>query len=346
MNEFLRQLLALPPQATDMARQIDYLHYVVFLTTMAGGLLTLVATGYLLVRFRRKHQYQLTEHVDSPKWMEAAFLVVPLVIFLAWFRIGFGQFARITTPPKDAMDVYVTGKKWMWKFAYPEGPNGVNTLRVPAGRNVRLLITSRDVIHSVFVPAFRLKQDAVPLRYTQAWFKADLPGTYPLFCTEFCGADHSKMRAQVIVMEPEAYQEWIAAQRRGDALRADSEGNEGIDPRADLVTQGERLAGVHGCLKCHTVDGTQHIGPTFKNLYMSKVKLADGSSLTADEAYITESMMDPEAKQADGYQLQMPAYVGKLNPMETAAIVEFIRSLRDREGDAPLEGPTYEPIKR
>jgi len=346
MNELLRTILNLPPQATELAKDIDALHYIVAATTMLGAFGTLAFMVVFLVRFRKGRVGNKTNRVEVPLALEVGFVVIPLIIFLVWFQVGFKQYVRLQTPPKDAMDVYVMGKKWMWKFAYPQGPNGLNVLRVPANRPVRLLITSRDVLHSFFVPAFRVKMDAVPGRYSQTWFEATLPGRYPIYCAEYCGTAHSMMLAEVIVMEPEAYDRWLIEETRGNKLAA----NAGVEPnrledlQADMVTQGARIAAEQGCLKCHSVDGETHIGPTWLNLYQSKHKMQDGEEVTVDEAYMTESMMDPNARQLAGYKLVMPSYLGKLQATETAAVIEYIKSLRTAINGAKPEGPVYEPV--
>ena len=178
MNELLRRILFLPEQASDYARQVDALHYFVILTTMIGATGVFATALYFFVKYRRRSDTDVTPHVAPKLVHELLFIGGPLALFLVWFAIGFPQYVSLSLPPKDAMDVYVQGKKWMWKFAYPGGPNAIDTLRVPAGRPVRLLITSRDVIHSFFVPAFRIKMDALPGRYTQTWFEATKPGRY------------------------------------------------------------------------------------------------------------------------------------------------------------------------
>ncbi len=346
VNEFLRTLLNLPPQATELAKDVDMLHYVVAATTMLGAFGTLAFMVAFLVRFRKSRVGETTRRVEVPLVLEVAFVVIPLVIFLAWFQIGFKQYVRLTSPPKDAMDVYAMGKKWMWKFAYPQGPNGLNVLRVPAHRPVRILITSRDVLHAFYVPAFRVKMDAIPGRYTQTWFTATKTGTYPIFCAEYCGTGHSMMLGEVVVMEPEAYDAWIVEESRGlrNAANAAGEPNRMEDLVADMATQGKRLAAETGCLKCHTVDGDTHIGPTWLNMYRSTHRMQDGEEVLVDEAYITESMMDPNARQLAGYKLVMPSFLGKLSATETAAIVEYIKSLRSSVEGAKPEGPVYESV--
>jgi cytochrome c oxidase subunit II len=345
-NSVMHTLLNLPPQASDMAKDVDMLHYVVALTTMVGAFGTLAFMTYFLVRFRKSKVGNVTRRVEVPLVLEVAFVIIPLIIFLAWFQVGFKQFVRLTNPPKDATDVYVMGKKWMWKFAYPQGPNGLNVLRVPAHRPVRLLITSRDVLHALYIPAFRVKMDAVPGRYTQTWFNATMTGTFPIFCAEYCGTGHSMMLGEVIVMEPEDYDKWIVEEARGlnKAQNAGVEPNRMEDLSADMVTQGQRIATQQGCFKCHTVDGSPHIGPSWLNMYRATHKMQDGEEILVDEGYITESMMDPNAKQLAGYKLVMPSFFGKLSAAETAAIVEYIKSLRTAIDGSKPSAPVYLPL--
>jgi cytochrome c oxidase subunit 2 len=345
MNELLRRALFLPPQASASSVGIDHLHFFVILTTFLTSSVAGVLAVYFMARYRRRQPDQPTPHLEAPRWLEATFVVVPLSIFLLWFRIGFGQFVEMTSPPSDAMDVYVTGKQWMWTFAYPDGPSGLEVLRVPMGRPVRLLLTSRDVIHGFFVPAFRLKQDALPGRYTQTWFIATALGTYPVYCSQYCGTSHSTMRAAIEVMDPAAFDVWREREPRGRSLQRDTAlGDPDERPRdSDMVGAGRRLAASQGCLKCHSIDGSAHIGPTWLDLYRRTEPLADGRTVLADEPYITESMMDPRAKQVRGFPLTMPAYAGKLGAPETAALVEYIKSLRTHVVPAPAEAPVYGP---
>jgi cytochrome c oxidase subunit II len=347
MNELLRRMLFLPEQASSYARSVDHLHYFVILTTMVAAAGVFGVAIYFFVRYRRRAEGEPTPRVSPRAIHEVLFIGVPLSFFLLWFAIGYPQFLDLHTPPKDAMDVYVQGKQWMWKFAYPGGPNSVNVLRVPAGRPVRLLITSRDVIHSFFVPALRLKQDALPGRYTEVWFQADAPGSYEIFCAEYCGLSHSAMLGQLVVLPAPEFDAWMATERRGLAGAQDSAAvaAEHVRPSSDIVAEGRRVAAEQGCLKCHTVDGARHIGPTWVNLYGRAERLQTGKTVVADEAYLTRSMMDPGADLVAGYQNVMPTFQGKLSPPDAAAIVEYIKSLRSSAArPGPSEPPAYEPI--
>lgn len=348
LNGFMRRLLFLPEQASTFATRVDRLHYFVFIVTMVSSLAVGLGAVYLMFRYRERQKEASTPVVSPSVRFEAVVIAIPLFFFLAWVVIGFKDYLWYTNTPKGAMDVYVTGKKWMWHFALPDGPNANATLTVPARRPVRLLMTSRDVIHSFFVPEFRIKQDVIPGRYTETWFEANKAGRFRIYCTEYCGTWHSQMVGEVVVLEPAEYDQWLAKQRQGLAGRIDSSGGAEFGRetfRGDLVTHGRRLASVHGCFKCHSVDGSRHIGPTWVDLYQRKTTLENGDTIVADEGYLTESMMDPYFKMVKGYAQVMPSYRGKLTAPEAAALVEFIKSLRsDALEHLPAKEPVYGPV--
>jgi cytochrome c oxidase subunit 2 len=363
-NEALRRILFLPAQGTTLAADIDHLHYFVILTTMAGATLITILGGLLVFKYRRPSvDGGIQRERPAPKpplWLEVMVISFLLGLFCLWWMIGFRQYVRIRVPPTDTMDVYVTAKQWMWKFAYPDGHHTIAKLYVPAGRPVKLIMTSRDVIHSFYVREFRVKQDVLPGRYTTLWFTAHTPGTYRILCAEYCGAGHSTMRGEVVVLSPADHTRWLSSGgegaepqpgrgwlpgRSGDrktqaALQAPGLAGPSYVPPAtvdefnpreplDPVLTGQLVAAEQGCLRCHTLDGTPHIGPTWAGLYRSVVPLAGGGTGGADEAYLTESMMDPLARLHAGYPPVMPTYFGILEPGQTAAIVELIKSLRD-----------------
>jgi cytochrome c oxidase subunit 2 len=333
VNELLRRLLFLPPQSSSVARQIDTLHYVVIGTTFAGVTLAAVITGIFLFRFRRRTEaIPLTPRVRPPAWIELSVIGGLLAMFLGWWVVGFTQYRTLQTPPPDAMPIYVTAKQWIWEFAYPSGPTSTDALIVPVGRPVKLIMTSRDVIHSFYVPAFRIKQDVVPGRAVTTWFEAIAPGTYDVLCAEYCGTRHSFMRAQVVALSADDYGRWL------DAARSplDLPGAKG-DGQA-LAAAGRDAAARRGCLRCHSVDGAAFIGPTWAHAYGQRRRVATGGDVLIDEAYLTQSMMEPNAVIAAGYQAVMPSYQGVLTPTETSAILEYIRSLRDAQ-PIPLAPP-------
>jgi cytochrome c oxidase subunit 2 len=348
MNETLRRFLFLPDQASTFAQTVDQLHYFVIITTFIMSTAVGLTAILFFILYRRRSEAQTTPHIEPRPIVEATFIVVPLAFFLVWWVIGYRTSIELATPPADAMDVYVQAKKWMWQFAYPGGPNSINVLRAPSGRPMRLLMTSRDVIHSFYVPEFRVKQDVLPGRYSQIWFQPTEPGRYQILCAEYCGAGHSIMRGEVIVLKPEDYEDWLSSQRRGMARRQDGSPT-ALDyspPLGNLVDQGRRLAQEQGCLKCHSVDGSQHIGPTWLDLYGRRERLSDGRIIAVDEGYITESMMDPFAKIVAGFKPVMPSFENKLAGPEVAAIVEYIKSLQsDAVRTGPSEGPAYAPVR-
>lgn len=314
MNDLLRGLLNLPPQASSYARAIDTLHYFVISATMLGATFVFLLALYFVLRYRRRDLHELTRRHVTPVLQEAFIIGSILALFLVFWVVGAVQYDHVMTPPPDAMVVYVTGKQWMWKFAYADGRSSMDVLTVPERKPVKLVMTSRDVIHSFYVPAFRMKHDVVPGRYYTAWFEAERPGVYTIDCAEYCGVSHSRMLGRVEVLSAADYARWL----------------EGHPPaNADLVQEGRDVAARRGCLNCHTLDGQPHIGPSWAGLYDAPVKLDDGRSVVADAAYLTKSMMDPQADVVAGYKGVMPTYRGVLEEPEVAALVELIRSLQD-----------------
>ncbi len=341
MNELLRTMLFLPPQASSVAREIDTLHYFVIIVTMLGAVgITILGGGFLLKYYRRSDIPEPAKYDKGPvmsNMMEGGIIVSLLGLFLMWWWIGFHQFVKVRVPPAETMDIYVTGKQWMWKFAYPDGGHSIAALYVPAGRPVRLIMTSRDVIHSLYIPDFRIKEDVIPGRYTTEWFQADDPGVHDIFCAELCGTNHSTMRGTVVVLKPEDYAKWLRnnspATEPLAGLPYDEPAvvNDFATPQqTNLARQGFRAAADHGCLRCHSLDGSTYLGPSWAGVYHSTVPLADGTKVYADEEYLTESMMDPQAKLHRGFQAIMPTYHGVISAEETASILELIKMLRDQ----------------
>jgi cytochrome c oxidase subunit 2 len=330
MPQVILTLLALPTEGSTAAAGIDALHVFVITVTMLSSFGVFALAAYFVVRYRRKSEAQLTERAKPPMWSEATLAVGMLGLFILWWVIGFRQFVAMRTAPADAQTVYVTAKQWMWKFSYPDGRVANDVLTVPQGRPIMLAMTSRDVIHSFYVPAFRAKMDVLPGRYTTLWFEATAPGEYPIFCAEFCGVSHSMMRGTVRVLAPKDYDDWLRAPTR------DGSG------ATDLLAAGADAARRRECLACHTVTGQRHVGPTWAGLYGSWVQTEDGRRVLADEAYLTRSMMEPNADVVAGFKSVMPSYVGALSQPETAAIVEYIKSLRDVAPSSGVALPTLD----
>ncbi len=324
VNEWYRRVLFLPPQASAMARRIDALHYVEITFYTAVAIAFMGATVLFIVRFRRRGVPGRTPRLYLPE-LVGAYAFCMLTVFVAFWFFSYRQYIALEAAAPDAPTVYVTAKQWMWKFAYPQGVTSAGVLYLPAGRTTRLILASRDVIHSFFLPEFRAKQDVVPGAYVSLAVTPDQPGTYPIYCAELCGVGHSKMQARLVVLAAADYERWLRDHQ--DLARSGT-----AAPTAgttDLVTLGRAFATQHGCLNCHTTDGRRHVGPSWASLYGHAERLEDGSTVTADPAYLTESMMDPRARIVAGFQPVMPSFQGELAAPETAAIVEFIRSLRD-----------------
>jgi cytochrome c oxidase subunit 2 len=317
MPPFVLDLLDLPPEASTASRGIDALHVFVISTTMLSSTLVFAAAAFFVVRYRRRPEARTTERLEASGWTEGTILGGILSLFVLWWVIGFRQFVALHSPPADVSTVYVSAKQWMWEFTYPDGRSANDVLVVPAGKPVSLAMTSRDVIHSFYVPAFRIKQDVLPGRYTSIWFEATTPGEYPIFCAEYCGVSHSFMKGAVRVLSPADYAAWLHAPSR-DAS--------GV---TDLKTDGENVARRRECVACHTIDGQRHVGPTWAGLYGSWVTMDDGRRVRADEEYLTRSMMEPNADVVAGFKSVMPSYFGVLTQPEVAALVEYIKSLRD-----------------
>lgn len=314
MKDPLPILLNLPPEASTYAGDVDTLHFFVISTTMLGATFVFLLALYFLVRYRQRAAGELTPHVTTPLPQEVLLIGSILSLFLVFWVVGTLQYDRMETPPPGAMPVYVTAKQWMWKFSYLDGRSSMDVLTVPVGKPIKLVMTSRDVIHSFYVPAFRMKQDVVPGRYYTAWFEAKEPGVYTIDCAEYCGVNHSRMLGEVHVLSTQDYARWL------DARPPATE---------DLVQEGRDVAARRGCLNCHTLDGQPHIGPSWAGLYLSPVRLDGGRTVVADDAYLTRSMMDPQADVVAGFRGVMPTYRGVLPEPEVAALVELIHSLQD-----------------
>ncbi len=346
MNELLRRMLFLPPQSSSVALKIDQLHYAVILTTLLGSLLVGLAAAYFLLRY---HHRAAPADVPAsamagsglPRSVELGAAAFLLAVFVGFWVVGFRQLVELETPPPNALPIQAVAKQWMWSFAYPNGRGSKGVLYVPAGHPVRLSMISRDVIHSFFVPEFRVKKDVVPGRVTELWFEALAPGNYAAYCTEYCGEGHSTMRAQVVALSDAEYG---LALERLPPLELDVAGPvyrepavAGLAPREQLslAAMGERVATERGCMRCHTPDGSPHIGPSWVGMYGSLVTLADGQQLLADAAYLTESMMDPRARLRQGFQPVMPSYQGLLSAPEVGALLEYLRTLAYRPSALP-----------
>jgi cytochrome c oxidase subunit 2 len=350
IREILRRCLFLPPESSTVSDQVDWLHFSVIGLTMIGAAGIALIGIVFCIRYRQPAWRRPgTARAAVPPlniWAELVLVGGLFTLFVGWWAVGFWQYVKITAPPAEAYDIYVSAKQWMWKFAYPDGSHTINTLYVPAQRPVRLILTSRDVIHSFFVPDFRVKHDAVPGRYTTVWFTTKGPGTHHVFCTEYCGTWHSRMRAEVVALSEPDFAQWLRSGERERDFPLDPDAPLVGAADSSLVARGEQVAAAYGCLRCHSVDGSPHIGPTFAGLYESKVPIEGGAETQADVAYLTESMMDPNAKIHRGFPSVMPSYIGYLKPPEVGALVSYIKSLQNATTTTaiapPAETKTYQ----
>ena len=329
MTRLLLALLDLPPEASTCAAPLDVLHFIVIGVTMLGATFVFGLAIVLMVRNRRRAEGETTARVEASVPSEISIMGGILALFLAFWVVGAAQYDHMMTPPPNAVPVYVTAKQWMWKFSYADGRSAMDVLTVPVHTPVKLVMTSRDVIHSFYVPAFRMKHDVVPGRYYVAWFEATIPGTFEIECAEYCGVSHSRMLGQVRVLSFDDYRRWQETSLPGESH--------------DLAAEGLAVAARRGCLSCHTIDGQPHIGPTWAGLYGSRVRLDDGRTVIADDAYLTRSMMEPREDVVLGFRPVMPAYRGILEQPEVAALVEFIASIEHKPIAPSMELPKVTP---
>lgn len=301
----------LPERASSYAGEVDALFYFIVAVTVFFTVAVSLALVFFAIKYRRRSDADRPPEIHGSLALELTWTLIPLGIVVVMFVWGAKVFFHMNRPPDDAMTVSVVGKRWMWKLQHPTGQREINELHVPVGRSVKLVITSEDAIHSFFVPAFRIKKDAVPGRYNVAWFRATKTGTYHLFCAEYCGTEHSKMIGRVVVMEPEAYQTWLA----------------GGPPPESPVVAGEKLFTELNCVTCHRPDSAGR-GPVLQGLFGRAVKLASGDTVVADEAYVRESVVNPAAKVVAGYQPVMPTYQGQVSEEQLISLVAYIASLQ------------------
>ena len=298
-----------PVRASTGGANVDALF--IFLVALSAFMSLAIFTMILLfaLKYRRRPGVE-AEQIDGSRALELTWSIIPLGIFMCIFFWGAVIYFRERTPPQGATEIYVVAKQWMWKLQHEEGQREINELHVPVGRDIKLIMTSQDVIHSFYVPAFRIKQDVLPGRYTTLWFRATRPGTYHLFCAEYCGTQHSGMVGQVVVMEPAQYQDWLSGGAGG----------------APLAVTGRRLFSELGCVTCHRSD-TQGRGPDLVGVFGKPVMLEDGRTLVADENYVRESILTPAAKVVKGFKPIMPVFQGIVSEEQLNALVAYVKSL-------------------
>src|SRR5712691_9862273 len=297
-----------PERASTMAGNVDALF--IFLLIVTGMVTLLIFT--CLLYFAARYRYRANvpaEQIEGSTPLELTWSVIPLGVFLVIFVWGAVVYFKERTPPRDSTEVYVVAKQWMWKLEHAEGQREINELHVPVGRDVKMIMTSQDAIHSFYVPAFRIKQDVVPGRYSTLWFRATKAGTYHLFCAEYCGTQHSGMVGDIVVQEPAQYETWINGGSTGP-----------------LSATGEKVFSELGCATCHRNDA-QGRGPNLKGVFGKPVQLEDGRTITADENYLRECILDPGAKRVKGFQPIMPTFRGLVSEEQVNALVAYIKSI-------------------
>jgi cytochrome c oxidase subunit 2 len=298
-----------PVQASTIAPEVDKLYFLIIGVTAFFALLVVVLMGIFAFKYRDDTGERVGAPIHGSIPLELGWSIIPFFISMGIFVYATVVFFQIVRPPAETMEVYSTGKRWMWRFQHLDGKSEINELHVPKGRPVRVTFTSEDVLHDLYIPAFRVKADAIPGRYSSIWFEATKTGEFHLFCAEYCGTKHSGMIGKVIVMEPSEYQAWLS-------------GSTG-EP---LAVRGRQLFQQLACVTCHLNDGTGR-GPSLAGVFGSQVTLATGGTAAADDAYIRESILTPQMKLVAGYQPLMPTFQGLVNEEGVISLIEYIKSL-------------------
>ena len=307
-----------PEQASEQAANIDALYFFLVAVSAFFSALIAVLIVFFAVRFRRRDETEVGEAIHGSLALELMWTFIPLGITMVMFVWGAVTFFHMTRPPQNAMEIYVVGKQWMWKLQHMDGAREINELHVPVGRPVKLIMGSEDVIHSFFIPSFRAKADVIPGRYNTMWFTPSKPGSYHIFCTQYCGTKHSAMIGTVTVMEPVDYQAWVASNLQGGTM----------------AENGGRLFADLSCNTCHLDSGQQGRGPSLRNVYGRQVLLQRLETVVADDAYLRESILNPQAKIVSGFQPLMPTYQGLISEEQILQLIAYLKSLRDTQQPA------------
>jgi cytochrome c oxidase subunit II len=314
-----------PVEASDIAANVDALFAFILITSIFFTVLVALLTLIAALKYKRKSPGEVGNTVEGNLPMEIGWTLIPLIIAIGMFAWGGVVYVNFRTAPKDTLDIYVIGKQWMWKAQQPNGRKEINELHVPVGRNIKLIMGSEDVIHDFYVPAFRVKMDVVPGRYNTLWFHPTVPGKYHFYCSQYCGTNHALMGGWVTVQDPSDYAAWLSGES-GD-----------VNP----VSAGEKLFTSLACTTCHVGNGTGR-GPSLNGVFGAKVLFADGSSATADEAYIRESILQPKAKIVAGFQPVMPTFQGLVTEEQIQNLTAYIKSLKTQP--VPTKGAGIAPV--
>jgi len=317
-----------PESASTESANVDALYFylsgvTVFFTLLISGVII-----FFVIRYRRRTPHEIPRPIAGSHMLETLWSVIPFVISMSFFVWGAGLYFRQSRTPKNALEVYVVGKQWMWKIQHATGQREINELHVPVGRKIKLIMTTEDVIHDFFVPAFRVKTDVVPGRYTVLWFEATTPGKYHLFCAEYCGMNHSSMIGSIVVMEPTAFNDWL---------------NGNVNQQS-AAASGQQLYQTLGCASCHGANGEGGRGPALLGVFNSNVQLSSGT-VQANESYIRESILTPNAKLVNGFGPIMPTFQGVVNEEQVVQLMTYIKSLSSQPNAAPAAAPSQGTTK-
>jgi len=310
LSRWLQHFPLFPPEASQLAAQSDALFFFLVLISLVGlTVVVLLIVGFSILYHRKRHPKAV--QIEGSTLLETTWTIIPLGLFLVVFVWGALIYFRVYTPPENAMNIYVVGKQWMWKAEHPGGQHEIDALHIPAGVPIQLTLISQDVFHSFSIPAFRVKREVIPGRYTSVWFQPTQVGTYHLFCSQYCGTGHSQMIGSIYVMRPEDYRKWLQTSTSGQSLAQD----------------GERLFASLSCNACHNTRPDAR-GPNLVGVYGSQLTLANGETVTADEAYLRQAILDPAQHVTQGYAPIMPTYQGQVSEDGVIALVEYIRNLK------------------
>ncbi|MES3038046.1 MAG: cytochrome c oxidase subunit II [Bdellovibrionota bacterium] len=306
----------MPTSATDIADRVDNLYAFLLISSFIGCVILIGGMVYFVYKYKRKTDTDKTPYITHNALLEFLWSFIPLVIFLAVFAWGWLVYHDMRQMPKDALEVHIFGKQWAWEMQYKSGVKTSNLLKVPINKDVKLIMTSNDVLHSFYVPSFRIKQDVIPGTYTALWFNANKMGDFHIFCTEYCGTQHAGMLGTLQVVSQEDYDKWLE--------------EESLVSTLPLAQRGEKIFQVKACASCHSVkDNSIKVGPPLFQRFGAQEQLVDGSSHPIDENYVRESVLAPNAKIVKGFQPNvMPSFQGQLSEVELSALVEYIKTLK------------------
>jgi len=318
-----------PDSASTLSWKVDALYFYLSGVTLFFTLLISATLIFFVLRYRRRTPYEIPRPIAGSHNLETLWTVIPFLIAMTIFGWSAKVYFEQSSPPQNAIEVYVVGKQWMWKIQHSTGQREINELHVPVGKKIKLIMTTEDTIHDFFVPAFRMKADVVPGRYTTEWFEATKTGTFHLFCAEYCGMNHSGMIGSVVVMESREFDNWLS-------------GNAGNTTPA---VAGQQLFQTLGCVSCHGANGEGGRGPTLAGLFGRKTQLTGGQTVVADEAYIRESIINPQAKLVDGFGPIMPTFQGQISEDQLVQLLAFIKSLQvnNPQQATPANKPASRP---